>query len=88
MTDLRDPDGRGSPSRPQAPTTPGGGPGRSPAGHTDPASFIAWYAEPLGHGRAVMRADLVADGRLVMSWTDGSPAPLATVLAHEHRVPL
>jgi hypothetical protein len=88
MTDLRDPDRRGSPAHPTTPPAPGATGDRSPAGHGDPGSFIAWYAEPLGHGRAVMRADVVAGGALVMSWTDGSPAPLATVRAHEHRTAL
>ena len=51
-------------------------------------SYIEWYAEPLSHGRAIMRVDVVADGKLLMSYTDGSPARMETVLAHEHRVTL
>jgi hypothetical protein len=51
-------------------------------------SYIARYAEALGHGRAIMRVDVVIDGRLVQSWLDGSPAPIATVKAHESRLAL
>lgn len=51
-------------------------------------SYIAYYAEPLGHGRAIMRCDLVVDGQLADSYTVGSPAPLETVRKHERRTPL
>ena len=30
-------------------------------------SYMAWYAEPLGHGRAIMRVNVVVDGKLLMS---------------------
>lgn len=49
-------------------------------------SYINYYAEPLGHGRAIMRCDIVDDnGDLVDSHTVGSPAPLVTVRAAERR---
>lgn len=51
-------------------------------------SYIDRCAEPLGHGRAIMRVDVVADGELVESHTEGSPAPIDTVRAHEERVNL
>jgi len=51
-------------------------------------SYISYYAESLGHGRAIMRVDIVVEGRLVQSYLSGSPAPMASVKAHEHRVPL
>ena len=51
-------------------------------------SHITYYAEPLGHGRAIMRVDVVHDGELVATYTDGSPAPLATVRRYERRVSL
>lgn len=51
-------------------------------------SYIDYYPEPLGHGRAIMRRDVVFDGVLVESGTDGSPAPVDTVRAHAHRVTL
>lgn len=51
-------------------------------------SYIAYYAESLGHGRAIMRVDTVFDGQLVESHEDGSPAPIETVRAHERRVRL
>ncbi len=51
-------------------------------------SYIHYYAEPLGNGRAVMRVDVVADGDLVESHTDGSPAPIETVRAYERKVRL
>jgi hypothetical protein len=40
---------------------------------------IRYYAESLGNGRAIMRVDVVRDGVLVDSRTDGSPAPIETV---------
>lgn len=49
-------------------------------------SEIVYYAEPLGHGRGIMRCDVVWQGELISSELDGSPAPLATVQAHERRV--
>lgn len=57
---------------------------------TGPASFVDYYAESLGHGRGVMRRDVVIEGVLVpeLSGLDGSPAPLATVQRHERRVAL
>lgn len=53
-----------------------------------PMSFIHYYADPLGHGRAIMRCDIVVDGAMVQSYTVGSPAPLDTVRRYERRVPL
>lgn len=46
-------------------------------------SYISHYAEPLGNGRAIMRVDIVIDGQLVDSHTEGSPAPIETVRRHE-----
>lgn len=46
-------------------------------------SFIHHYAESLGNGRAIMRVDVVFDGKLVDSHTEGSPAPMETVRQHE-----
>lgn len=40
---------------------------------------ITRYPEPVGNGRAIMRVDVVHDGRLVESHTEGSPAPIDTV---------
>lgn len=51
-------------------------------------SYVAYYAESLGHGRAIMRVDIVHDGELVQSYTDGSPAPIETVRKYEHVVQL
>jgi hypothetical protein len=51
-------------------------------------SYIDHYAEALGHGRGIMRVDVVIDGRLVDTHTEGSPAPLATVQAAAHRCTL
>lgn len=51
-------------------------------------SYISYYAEPLGHGRAIMRVDVVVDGELVESHTSGSPAPIETVRKHERTVQL
>lgn len=51
-------------------------------------SYIHYYAEALGHGRAIMRVDVVFDGELVDSHTSGSPAPIDTVRAHERLTPL
>lgn len=51
-----------------------------------PESYIAHYAEALGHGRAIMRVDVVIEGKLDHSYTEGSPAPIDTVRAYERRV--
>lgn len=48
--------------------------------------YIDYYAEALGHGRAIMRCDIVDNnGDLVDSHTVGSPAPIATVQAAARR---
>jgi hypothetical protein len=47
---------------------------------------IIHYAESLGDDRAIMRVDIVADDELVMSYTEGSPAPIETVRKHERTV--
>lgn len=54
----------------------------------DPRNYIARYAEPLPGGRAIMRVDVVFDGQLILSHTEGSPAPYATVKAHESKITL
>ena len=46
-------------------------------------SYISYYAEALGHGRAILRCDVVIDGELVESHTVGSPAPIESVRAAE-----
>jgi len=51
-------------------------------------SYISYYAEPLPHGRAIMRCDIVVDGVLVQTYETGSPAPMASVKAAEDRVEL
>jgi hypothetical protein len=55
---------------------------------TDSRNYIHYYAEPLGHGRAIMRVDVVFHGELVESHTTGSPAPLETVRKHERKTNL
>lgn len=50
--------------------------------------YIAYEAEPLPHGRGVLRRDLVLDGRVLSSERTGSPAPLEAVKAHERKVVL
>ena len=55
---------------------------------TDSRNYIHYYAEPLGHGRAIMRVDVVFHGQLVDSHTSGSPAPLETVRKHERKTNL
>lgn len=51
-------------------------------------SYIAYFVEPLGNGRAVMRVDIVVDGVLVDSHLEGSPAPIETVRRYERKVTL
>ena len=53
-------------------------------------SYVHEYPEPMAHGRAIMQRDVVIDGRLVpeLSGHVGSPAPWATVAAHEHKLVL
>ena len=53
-------------------------------------SYIHRYPDPLPGGRAIMRVDVVIDGELVneLSHLEGSPAPFATVKAHEERIAL
>jgi hypothetical protein len=51
-------------------------------------SYIAYYAEPLPHGRAILHCDVVVDGKLEQSYDVGSPAPLATVKAAESKLML
>lgn len=53
-----------------------------------PESYIAYHAEGLGHGRGVLRRDVVLDGRVLSSERVGSPGPLAAVRQHERRVKL
>ena len=38
-------------------------------------NYVAYYAEAIGGGRAIMRRDVVVDGELVESSTDGSLRP-------------
>jgi hypothetical protein len=47
-----------------------------------------YYAESLGHGRAILRCDVVIDGELEDSHTVGSPAPVDTVRKQERTTPL
>lgn len=56
----------------------------------DGTSYIHYYAESLGHGRGVLRCDVVVEGQLVneLSGVEGSPAPLETVRKHERKVVL
>jgi hypothetical protein len=49
-------------------------------------SYIAYYANVLPHGRAILHCDMVVDGKLVQSYDTGSPAPLATVQAAESKL--
>ena len=51
-------------------------------------SYIAYEAESLGHGRAILRCDVVFDGALVESHTVGSPAPIDTVRKAERKTTL
>jgi hypothetical protein len=48
-------------------------------------NYIHRYAENLGHGRGIMRVDIVVHGKLVNSHLEGSPAPIETVRAHESK---
>jgi hypothetical protein len=51
-------------------------------------NYISYYAEPVGKpsdGRAVLRCDIVVDGRLLQSYLVGTPAPAASVRAAEAR---
>lgn len=48
-------------------------------------SFVEYTAEPLAHGRAIMRCEVVIDGEVVQSYLTGSPAPAAVVREHERR---
>jgi hypothetical protein len=50
--------------------------------------YVHRYAEPVSEGRSIMRVDYVWDGELVLSHTEGSPAPTETVKAHEQKVAL
>jgi hypothetical protein len=61
----------------------------NPSAGTPPApSYIHYYPERLGHGRAILRVDVVVEGELVESHTSGSPAPYETVAAAERRTEL
>lgn len=51
-------------------------------------SYIRYYAESLGNGRAIMRVDTVVDGKLIDSHTSGSPAPIETVRRYEAKYQL
>jgi hypothetical protein len=51
-------------------------------------SYISRFADPLPGGRAIMRVDIVIDGVLEQSYTEGSPASLETVQRHEQTIPL
>jgi len=51
-------------------------------------SFIHYYAESLGHGRGILRVDVVHDDQLVESHEVGSPAPIQTVRKHERTIEL
>jgi hypothetical protein len=51
-------------------------------------SLIAYHAELLPHGRAQLVCDVVIDDVLELSYPCGSPAPAATVVAHERTVDL
>lgn len=51
-------------------------------------SYIHRYAESLGHGRAIMRVDLVINGVLIESNVEGSPAPIETIQRYERKVAL
>lgn len=48
---------------------------------------IHYYPDALGHGRGIMRVDVVEDGTIVDTHTSGSPAPMDTLkrYAHTHR---
>jgi len=48
-------------------------------------SYIEYTAEPLAHGRAIMRVEVVINGRVEQSYFVGSAAPIASVRAHEAR---
>ena len=49
---------------------------------------IHYYAEIIGPNRAQLHCDVVEDGRLLMSWPIGSPAPVAAVKRRERVVDL
>jgi hypothetical protein len=51
-------------------------------------SGIYYYAETVSAGRSVLRCDVVMEGRLVLSWRVGSPAPTDVVERHVRRVAL
>jgi hypothetical protein len=40
---------------------------------------LVYYADPLPGGRAQAMADVVHEGRVVLSWPVGSPAPRESV---------
>lgn len=48
-------------------------------------SFVEYAAEPLAHGRAIMRCEIVINGVVEQSYLVGSPAPIETVRKHESR---
>lgn len=49
---------------------------------------IIYWAEALSGKRAQMHCDVVDDGKLLMSWPVGSPAPEKVVREHEHELTL
>lgn len=49
---------------------------------------IIYFAEALTGKRAQLHCDVVDDGKLVMSYPVGSPAPEAVVKRHEREITL